>query len=446
MRVTIIGSGYVGLVTGVCFADVGHEVSCVERDPGRVSTITAGEAPIHEAGLEDLLRKHIGRRFHATTDLAAAVASGDVIMIAVGTPSRDGRIDLADVKDAARQIGASLAVDRFPVVVVKSTVIPGTTDTVVREALEETSGRRAGVDFGLAVNPEFLTEGRAVADFMAPDRIVIGADDPRSAGVLRALYEPFADADVVEVNTRTAELIKYASNALLATAISFSNELANLAESIGGIDLVDVMRGVHRSRYLTSRNGDGNGAATAELADFLLAGGGFGGSCLPKDVSALVASGIDHGEQMPLLSAVLEVNHARGDRIIRMLLEELSTLRGRRIAVLGLAFKPDTGDVRESPALTLIERLVAEGAIVHAHDPVVRDADVPGLVRAGIGVESDMAAAVDGVEAVVVMTAWDEYRRLPALLTAAPTQPLVVDGRRTIPADSVARYRGIGLR
>ena len=445
MRVTIIGSGYVGLVTGVCLAELGHEVTCVERDTRRVTSIMAGEAPIHEAGLEPLLRKHVGKAFRATTELEAAVAAAEVTMIAVGTPSREGRIDLGDVKEAARQIGAALPGEGFPVVVVKSTVIPGTTDTVVCEALEEGSGRRAATDFGLAVNPEFLTEGRAVADFMAPDRIVLGADDDGSLRVLRELYAPFLGVDLVEVNTRTAELIKYASNALLATAISFSNELANLAESIGGIDLVDVMRGVHRSRYLTVRDGD-QPAATAELADFLLAGGGFGGSCLPKDVSALVASGIERGERMPLLSAVLEVNQARGDRLIRMLEQELSTLRGRRIGVLGLAFKPDTGDVRESPALRLVDRLLAEGAIVHAHDPVVRDADVPSLTSAGITVERELEAVVDTVEAVVLMTAWDDYRRLPALIAAAPTPPIVVDGRRLLPADSVARYRGIGLR
>lgn len=445
VRVTMIGSGYVGLVTGICLAEVGHDVTCVERDADRVERIMAGHAPIHEAGLEPLLRKHVGTTFRVTTDLATAVAAGEVTVIAVGTPSREGRIDLADVTAAASQIGAALPKDGFPVIVVKSTVIPGTTDTVVRTALEDASGRNAGVDFGVAVNPEFLTEGRAVADFMAPDRIVLGADDERSLRLLRELYAPFAGVDIVEVNTRTAELIKYASNALLATAISFSNELANLAESIGGIDLVEVMRGVHRSRYLTVRNGDQQ-AATAELADFLLAGGGFGGSCLPKDVSALVATGIDRGEQMPLLSAVLEVNQARSDRLIGMLREELATLRGRRIGVLGLAFKPDTDDVRESPALRLIERLVGEGAIVRAHDPVVREADVPTLADAGITIERDLVAIVEGVEALVLVTAWADYRRLPALVAAAPDPPIVVDGRRMIPADSVARYRGIGLR
>ena len=267
MRVSIIGAGYVGLVTGVCLADKGHQVVCVDVDRAKVERLTRGEAPIHEVGLGELLERHAGKRFSATTDLAGAVQNSEVTFIAVGTPFDGVAIDLTYVVNAARQVGAVLAEKSEHVVVVKSTVVPGTTDGVVREALEETSGRRAGDGFGLGVNPEFLTEGQAVADFMDPDRIVVGGVDERTLDTLADVYADFTDVPIIRTSNKSAEMIKYASNALLATMISFSNELADLCTALGGVDARDVMAGLHTSGYLTVNGSDGesNRAPDREL-------------------------------------------------------------------------------------------------------------------------------------------------------------------------------------
>jgi UDPglucose 6-dehydrogenase/GDP-mannose 6-dehydrogenase len=374
MRVSIIGAGYVGLVTGVCLAEKGLNVTCVDIDADRVQRINAGQAPIHERGLEDLLRRHAGVNLHATTDLETAVRNSEVTMIAVGTPLRDGRIDLSAVREAARQIGAALAGgDSYHVTVVKSTVVPGTTDDVVVPALEHASGRRVGLDLGVGVNPEFLTEGQAVDDSMAPDRIIIGGVDKRTVQVIEALYDAFEHAPRIRVNNATAELIKYTSNALLATMISFANEIGDLASRLDGVDVVDVMRGVHCSHYLSPRGSNG-ARVRAPITSFLEAGCGFGGSCLPKDVRALIAHGQAAGADMRVLDAVIKTNVAQPGRLVAILRERLGRLEGRRVALLGLAFKPDTDDVRQSPAFPIAAQLLAAGANVVAHDPVANEA------------------------------------------------------------------------
>jgi UDPglucose 6-dehydrogenase/GDP-mannose 6-dehydrogenase len=296
MKLSIIGAGYVGLVSGACFAEVGHDVTCVDVDQDKIDRINRGEAPIHEEGLDALLRRHVGTRLSATRGLVAAVRDSEMTFIAVGTPFDGKRIDLRYVKQAAREIGAALrGRGRYHVVVVKSTVVPGTTDEVVLPTLEEASGSRAGVDFGVGMNPEFLTEGVAVRDFMEPDRIVIGGMDERSVDALARAYEPFRDVPVLRTNNKTAEMIKYTSNAVLATLISFSNEVGNLCARLGGVDVAEVMQGVHMARYFTTPLADG-ARVTAPITAFLEAGCGFGGSCLPKDVKALVAHGEAAGQ------------------------------------------------------------------------------------------------------------------------------------------------------
>src|SRR5262245_2409358 len=259
MRVSIVGTGYVGLVTGACLAERGIDVTCVDVDRRRVDAINAGQAPFHEEGLPELLRAVIGERLRATTDLASAVSNSDVTLIAVGTPARDGRIDLSYVEQASREIGAALArKNGYHVVVVKSTVLPGTSEGLVRTALEQSSGKKAGADFGVGMNPEFLTEGTAIEDFRTPDRLVLGGIDERTRERLVAMYESFpSGVPRILTNPSTAEMIKYASNALLATLISFSNELARLSSAVGNIDALEVMRGVHKSAYLTQRAANG---------------------------------------------------------------------------------------------------------------------------------------------------------------------------------------------
>jgi UDPglucose 6-dehydrogenase len=443
MRVTVIGTGYVGLVTAAGLAELGHTVTCADIDERKVDALNRGESTIFEPGVEPLLRRNVPSRLRATTDLAAAVQSSELTFICVGTPSgRDGRIDVSFVQQAVEQIGGALSsTTEFHAVVVKSTVVPGTSDRVVRPALERTSGKRAGVDFGVGINPEFLTEGTAVEDFLQPDRIVVGGDQ-RTVAALRDLYAAFDSVPMVETNAATAEMIKYASNAMLATAISFSNEIANLGSAIGDIDVVEVMRGVHVSRYLTTRLGDGT-SVTAPLSSFYEAGCGYGGSCLPKDVAALAARGREVGSPLPLLEAVAGTNDRQPARLVDLLRRELGELQGRRVTVLGLAFKPDTDDVRSSPALPVLRLLREAGAEVRVHDPVVGTQLLDGLGE--VTYMEDLADAVEQAEAVVVVTRWDHYRRLPKLVRRLDPPPLVVDGRRMLDRSSVPSYTGIGL-
>jgi UDPglucose 6-dehydrogenase/GDP-mannose 6-dehydrogenase len=440
MRVSIVGAGYVGLVTGLCLAEKGHSVVCVEADASKVDRIRRGEPPIHEEGLAELLRRHTGTTFRATQSLAEAVDASEVTLIAVGTPFDGRAIDLAQVTRAAEEIGGVLAGKRaYHAVVVKSTVVPGTTDGVVREALERASRKRAGAGFGLGVNPEFLTEGQAVADFMHPDRIVLGGIDERTLDALAELYAPFPDSTVIRTNNKTAEMIKYASNALLASMISFANEIADLCTALGGVDARDVMRGVHESAYLTVGN------ARAPIAAFLEAGCGFGGSCLPKDVSALVAHGAASGVDMRVLRAVLDVNRARADRVLAHIKRRTASLRGLPVAVLGLAFKPDTDDVRESPAFPIIERLLGEGAAVSAYDPVAVEPARRALVGVPVRFAATLADALAAAEVVVLVTRWKEFERVPAVLRELGRRPLVFDGRRMLDKNAVDQYDGIGL-
>jgi UDPglucose 6-dehydrogenase/GDP-mannose 6-dehydrogenase len=444
MRVSIVGTGYVGLVTGACLAEKGHDVICVDLDPARVAQVNRGESPIFERGLPDLLARNAGKRLVATTSLADAVAKTELSLIAVGTPFDGRAIDLGLVTRAARELGAALrAKPDWHAVVVKSTVVPGTTDRVVLPALEQSSGKRAGVDFGLGVNPEFLTEGEAVGDFMEPDRIVIGARDERTRDALVRLYACFPRADVVTTNDSTAEMIKYASNALLATLISFSNELANLGAAIGDIDTVDVSRGLRTSRYLACPLPEG-GASVAPIFSFLLAGCGFGGSCLPKDVAALHAEGRRLGLPMAVLEAVLRVNAAQPAEVIRRLEKHFPDLSGKRVAVLGLAFRPDTDDMRESPAIPIVRELQARGARVAAYDPAARE-NASKLFGASVELCDSLEAALTGRDAAVLVTRWREFETVPALVSRVNPGLLVVDGRRMLARDALAHYEGIGL-
>jgi UDPglucose 6-dehydrogenase/GDP-mannose 6-dehydrogenase len=446
MTVSIVGLGYVGAVTGACLAELGLDVVCVDVDERKVRDVTEGRAPVFEAGLDELVRRHAGTRLHATSDLRAAVLRSDLTMIAVGTPFSGGESDLGAIRQATAEIGSALRdKDGYHVVVVKSTVVPGTTRSVVTPLLEESSGKEAGRDFGVGMNPEFLTEGQAVEDFLAPDRLVLGAADERVHEALEQLYAAVSpDVPRLRTNTTTAELIKYASNALLATAISFANEIADISTALGDTDVVDVMRGVHLSRYLTPLGADG-APVRAPIASFFEAGCGFGGSCLPKDLRALIAhaSGLD--VELPVLEAVLRTNGTRPDEVLALLRRALPELRGARVTVLGLAFKPDTDDVRESPAVPIVRRLLDEGVAVTVHDPVVRalpeelEPDTGRIVLA-----ASLGDAVADADAVVLVTRWDEYREVPRLLARLERQPLFVDGRRMLDKRDFARYAGVG--
>jgi UDPglucose 6-dehydrogenase/GDP-mannose 6-dehydrogenase len=443
MKISIIGTGYVGLVTGACLAEKGHQVTCVDINPERVNALNRAESPIYEAGLEELLRKHVGKGLSATTDLASAVLNTELTLIAVGTPFNGKEIDLTFVLGAAKQIGTALKIkNNYHVVVVKSTVVPGTTDQHVLPALEASSGKKAGKDFGVGMNPEFLSEGEAVNDFLFPDRIVLGGIDARSTDVLEDLYKPFpADVPRLRTNTRTAEMIKYASNSLLAALISFTNELANLGSALGGIDTTEVMRGVHLSMYFRSRNQEG----LPPITSFLKAGCGFGGSCLPKDVSALIAHGQKAGTSMRLLESVIRINEEQPKRTVDLLKKHWPNLKGVRVAVLGLSFKPETSDVRESPAFPILRELLDAGASVKAFDPVAKHEAQKAFPEAKVKYCDSLEAALTDIDAVIVVTPWKEFRDVPALLQKRQPQVVFVDGRRAFDKQSVAKYEGIGL-
>jgi len=445
VRVSIIGTGYVGLVSGACFAEIGHTCVCVDVEPRKVERINKAEAPIHEVGLDAMLRRVVPQRLNATTDLRRAVLDSDITFIAVGTPFDGKNIDLSYIREAARQIGVALREKHdYHVVVVKSTVVPGTTDDVVRPVLEEASGKKAGADFGLGMNPEFLTEGVAVSDFMEPDRIVIGGIDARSIAAQREIYAPFKTTPVVETTCKTAEMIKYVSNSVLATLISFSNEMANACSAMNGIDIADVMKGVHLARYFTTTTSTGE-RVTAPITSFLWAGCGYGGSCLPKDTKALSAHTAAHGQPMPLLDAVIQTNDAQPERMVSILRRHFPKLAGVRVTLLGLAFKEDTDDIRESPALPIARSLVQEQAKVTAYDPIANAAAKVAL-PSSVRLAESLADSVADADAIMVVTRWSEFKEeLPELLRATRTSPLVIDGRRFLSRSAVSRYDGIGL-
>jgi UDPglucose 6-dehydrogenase len=445
MKVSVIGTGYVGLVSGVCLAEKGHGVQCVDMDADKVRNINDGVSPIFERGLNDLLASNVGRNLHATTDLVKAVNLTDVSLIAVGTPFDGREIDLRYVKEAARQIGAVLRDKKtYHVVVVKSTVVPGTTDEVVIPILEESSGKKAGTDFGVGMNPEFLREGEAIEDFMFPDRIVLGGVDERTVSYLAELYSPFPDVDKVVTNNKTAEMIKYTSNSLLATMISFSNEIGNLCAAVGGVDVTDVMRGVHLDKRLSPILPNGERIVPL-FTTYIEAGCGFGGSCFPKDIKALIAHGEKKGRSMHLLEAVIQINERQPHEVLSLLKKHFPSFSGVRLAILGLAFKPETDDMRESPAIPVVRALLAEGAKINAYDPAAKHEARKLFGYCDIDYCDDLGATVEGVDAVVLLTSWKEFLRLPELIGKLNPQPLLIDGRRMLDRHSVHRYDGIGL-
>ncbi len=445
MKISVVGTGYVGLVSGVCLAEKGHQVTCVDLDPDKVERINRGIPPIYEQGLEELLQKNVGSHLRATTDLRAAVLSTELSLIAVGTPFNGDQIDLSYIREAARQIGEVLREkEGYHCVVVKSTVVPGTTDEGVLPILEAASGKQAGRDFGVGMNPEFLREGEAVADFMQPDRIVLGGMDGRTLAVLDELYQVFPGVDKLRTSNKTAEMIKYTANSLLATLISFSNEIGNLCAALGNLDIVEVLQGVYLDKRFSPILPDGVRLMPG-FTTYLVAGPGFGGSCFPKDVQALIAHGQKAGMPMQLLDAVISINERQPQEVLRLLGRHFASLEGVRVAVLGLAFKPGTDDVRESRSIPVVEALQEQGALIQAYDPIARHEAEKVLAPHHLTFCESLEGALQGVDAVMVMTRWEEFNALDELLAGRDPQPVVVDTRRMLDKRSFTRYEGIGL-
>lgn len=445
MKVSIVGTGYVGLVSGVCLAEKGHQVTCVDIDQAKVDKINQGIPPIYEDGLEELLKKNIQTNLKATTDLRQAVMESQISLIAVGTPFDGQAIDLCFIETVARQIGEVLKdKDNYHVVVVKSTVVPGTSDEVVLPIVEAASGKKAGEAFGIGMNPEFLKEGEAIVDFMNPDRIVLGGIDDKALSVMEELYAVFPNVDQITTNCKTAEMIKYTANSLLATMISFSNEIGNLCAATGSVDVVDVMRGVHLDKRLTPILETGE-RIIPSFTTYLGAGCGFGGSCFPKDVKALKAYGEQRLFPMPLLEAVLKVNAAQPYKMLTLLQKYVADLNDVRITVLGLAFKPGTDDMRESPAIPVIQELLAKGAVVQAYDPIAQH-EAQKIFDAGkVEYADSLETAIKDSQAILIMTRWAEFNALPELLKSLDEAPVVIDGRRMLAKQDLAKYDGIGL-
>jgi len=420
MKISVIGSGYVGLVTGVGFVKVGNEVIFVDIDGRKIQMINQATPPIYEEGLEELMRKFRGR-YYATNDFKEAVLNSDVTFICVGTPSKgDGSIDLTYIKEASKEIGKALEEkDAFHVVVVKSTVLPGTTEGVVKPILEEYSGKKAFEDFGLAMNPEFLREGIALRDFLNPDRIVIGAQDERTKQVLEKLYEPI-NAPKLIVDIKTAEMIKYASNAFLATKISFANEIGNICKKLG-IDSWKVFEGVGLDHRISPH--------------FFKSGIGFGGSCFPKDVKALISKAKEIGEEPLILEAVIEVNERQPLKLIELLKKYVPELKEQTVGVLGLAFKPNTDDIREARAIIIVKKLLEEGAKVIAYDPKAMENFK--LLFPQIEYTDSAQEVLEKTDVILIVTEWPEFEKLDY------SGKIVIDGRRIRSAEKTARiYEG----
>src|SRR5579871_4694674 len=452
MNVSIIGTGYVGLTTGTCLAFLGHKVTCIDSDERKIALLRAGKTPIYEPWLTELLAE-AAPNLRFCTDYASAVPNAEVIFIAVGTPpSANGSPDLKYVSAAAQGIGQHYAGD-FTVVVNKSTVPIGSgnwVDSIVRESYEKHHGKKANGHFSVASNPEFLREGTGLHDSLYPDRVVIGSDDPRCLEVLYSLYRPILDqtfapppflprpenmgaVPLISADLASAELIKYAANAFLALKISYINEIGQLAEKVGA-DIQQVAKGIGLDARIGTR--------------FLQAGLGWGGSCFGKDTAALVATGTEYGLKMPIVEAAREVNFRQRERVVEKLLGELKILKGRTIGLLGLAFKPNTDDLREAPAIDIACKLIERGCRVKAHDPVAMERFQREYGALGVICCESAQQVFDDVDAVVLVTEWQHYReldweRIPALMRS----PILVDGRNALDRARLTRYgfRYVGI-
>ena len=419
MKIGVVGTGYVGLTTALLFAELGHDVVAIDIDKDKVDKINRGICPIYEPGADEILKKHASKNLRATTNYE--IEDRDLIFICVGTPSRkDGSMETKYLEEAARQIGRRLK--RGSVTVVKSTVLPGTTEELVISILERESMMKRG-EFGVAMNPEFLREGLAIYDTFHPDRIVIGELDKRSGDILEKLYKPL-NAPILRTSIKVAEMIKYASNAFLAMKISFANEIAILCEKLG-IDVYDVTKGVGMDHRISPH--------------FLNAGAGFGGSCFPKDVKALIYLAKKLGYEPRLLTGTLEINEYMPKHIVELAERELGSLKGVKIAILGLAFKPETDDIRETRALPMVKELLKRGAQVIGYDPKAME-NFKKLVPE-IEYAKSVEEAVSNADVVIIQADWEEFKNID--FDSFENLKLVVDGRRTVRPKKV-RYVAVG--
>lgn len=450
MKISIVGTGYVGLVTGISLATLGHKVICIDKDKHKISKINNGISPFYELGLDEILKKLLPKNLLATDNLERSVKESDIIIIAVGTPTNKGKIDLSFIKKAAGQIGRAMSeTNKYQIVAVKSTVLPGVSEKVVKPILEKYSNRKAATDFGLCMNPEFLREGNALEDALNPDRIIIGQIDDRSGKEFAKIYKKVSVPKIF-TNLSTAEMTKYASNALFATLISYSNEIARISEKTDGVDAVDVWKGVHLDKRLSPYVG--NIRIKPGVLSYIMSGCGYGGSCFPKDIKALASFAKQQKVDAKLIESVIDINKTQPHRLILHLKRALGNdLKGKKISVLGLAFKANTDDIRESVSFPIIGELIAEEANVFCHDPMAYKENTPKqLADLNIVLAKTVDEAVKNADAAIVVTGWDEYIKLsPHFFKQHMKNPIVIDGRRIYDKSSFINagiiYKGIGL-
>ncbi len=450
MKISIVGSGYVGLITGISLSSLGHRITCIENNKDKVFAINNGKSPFYEPGVDLALQSAIKKGLlQATESLKEGVINSDITIIAVGTPTIDNKIDLTFVKKASEEIGRALRESKkYHVVTVKSTVLPGVTEQVVKPIIEKFSGKSIG-EYGLCMSPEFLSEGTAIKDAQEPDRIVIGQYDDKSGMEFAKIYNG-SKAPIIFTNLWTAELTKYTANSLLATLISFSNEIARIAEATGKVDILEVWKGVHLDKRLSPINGKVR--IKPGVLKFILSGCGYGGSCFPKDTKAIASYADELGIETSLIKSVIEINNTQPIRTVKLLEDVLGkNLAGKKIAVLGLTFKPDTDDLRESPAFPIINELLSEGAIVFGHDPrAYKESVPPQLSSLGISLANSTEEALKNADGVIVVTSWKEYTQLtPKFFKENMKLPVVIDARRIYNRSSFTNagviYKGIGL-
>ena len=442
MKISIIGLGYVGLVTGICFCEYGHKVICVEKNKKKISDLNKKKEIIFEPGLKSLLQKHLNKNFLVSNNLKQGILNTDISFITVGTPFKNGKFNTSYLKSVSKDIGLSLKYKKkYHVIVIKSTVLPGTTDKLIKNYIEKYSGKKLGKNFGLSMNPEFLREGEAIKDFIKSDRIVIGADTKKTQLLVKKVYKKFKNTPILMTNNKTAELIKYTSNSLLANLISFSNEISNIGDKIGDINFNQVLKGVSLDRRITTKIN--NKLVIPGLISYLEPGCGFGGSCFPKDVKSLSYLAAKLKSDNSILKSILKTNQKQIDKLVKIILQNVSS-KQKKILILGLAFKPNTDDIRESPSIKLIEKLLKSKKVdIEVCDPVANE-NTKLIFKNKLSYSNNLKRSVKNKNIIIVMTKWNIFKNLNKILPKK-CKSLIIDPRRLLKPNKYKKYLAFGI-
>ena len=442
MKISIIGLGYVGLVTGICFCEHGHKVICIEKNQKKISDLNKKKEIIFEPGLKNLLNKHLNKNFTVSNNIKNAILNTDISFIAVGTPFKNGKFNTSYLKSVSKDVGLSLKYKKkYHVIVVKSTVLPGTTDTLIKKYIEKYSGKKSGKDFGLSMNPEFLREGEAINDFLKSDRIIVGSDNKKTQLLVKKVYWRFKNVPILTTNNKTAELIKYTSNSLLANLISFSNEISNIGDKIGDINFDQVLKGVSLDRRITTKIN--KKLVIPGLVSYLEPGCGFGGSCFPKDVKSLSYLASKLKSDNSILKSILRTNEKQIDKLYKIILKNTSSSK-KNILILGLAFKPDTDDIRESPSIKLIKKLLKNNKnLIEVYDPVALK-NTKKIFKNRLRYSNNLRKSLNNKDIIIVMTKWKILKNLNNILQKN-SNPLIIDPRRFLNPKKYKKYLAFGI-